>query len=109
MGQLTDASVRDIIRSEVHSAVGDVRRELSRIDNHIQDLRVIQADVQRAVRDMEQLLAQTKNLTKLSGLLSQLQLSIDDIRIRAKRSEETSRYTAGYVAMRLRERYDKKY
>lgn len=109
MGQLTDGNVRDIVRSELNGLSGDIRRELSQLERRIQDLHTIQTDIQRTIRDVEQMMSQTRNITNLSSVLSQLQLSLDEIRVRAKRSEESSRYTAGYVAMRLKERYDKKY
>lgn len=109
MGQLTDGNVRDIVRSELNSLSGDIKRELSKVDSRIQDLRAMQSDVQRTIREVEQLMSQTRSITNISNVLSQIQLSLDEIRVRAKRSEESSRYTAGYVAMRLKERYDKKY
>lgn len=109
MGQLTDSSIRDIVRAEVHAMAGDIRRDLGRIENRIQDLLAIQADVQRTIRDIDQVMGQAKNIASLSSIVSNLQLSIDEIRVRVKHSEESSRYTAGYVAMRLKERYDKQY
>ena len=109
MSDLTDSSVRAIVHAEVQSIESDIRRDLAEIKNRIQDLHSIQADVQRTVRDVEQLMSQTKNVAGISSLLSQINLSIDEIRTRTKHAEETSRYTAGYVAMRLKERYDKQY
>ncbi len=109
MGELTDANVRNIIRSELGSLAGEVKRDIAKLEGRIHDLQAMQADVQRTLRDVEQLMSQTKSVTNLTGALSQMQLAIEEIRVRAKRSEETSRYTAGYVAMRLKERYDKNY
>lgn len=109
MGQLTDANVRDIVRSEVHSAMGDIKRDLAKIESRLHDLQAMQSDVQRTLHDVGALASQTKGLSNLSATLSQINFAVDEMRARVKRAEETSRYTAGYVAMRLKERYDKQY
>lgn len=109
MADLTDANVRAIVHAEVGSMAADMRRELSEVKGRINELHSIQADVQRAVRDVEQLMSQTKSVANISTVLSQISIAIDEIRSRTKHAEETSRYTAGYVAMRLKERYEKQY
>ncbi len=109
MGQLTDSHVRDIVRSEVHTLSNDIRRDIAKLESRLQDMHALQSDVQRTLHDIEQVMGQTKNIASVSSVLSQLQLSIDDIRARVKQAEESNRYTAGYVAMRLKERYEKHY
>lgn len=109
MGQISDSTIRDIVRAEVSSMAGDIKREIGKLDNRIQTLHALQSDIQRTIHDIEQVMGQTKNIASLSSLISQMQISIDEIRVRAKHSEESSRYTAGYVAMRLKERYDQQY
>ena len=109
MGQVTEAAVRDIVRSEVNSAMSDVKRDIAKLESRMRDLHAVQADVQRTIHDIGTLSSQTKGVANLSSAVSQISLAVDEIRARVKRSEETSRYTAGYVAMRLKERYDKQY
>lgn len=109
MSQISDSSIRDIVRAEVNSMAGDVKREISKLESRIQSLHSVQSEIHRKVNDIEQALGQTRSIASLASLISQMQLSIDEIRVRTKHSEESSRYTAGYVAMRLKERYDKQY
>lgn len=109
MGQVTDTTVRDIVRAEVQSAMNDVKRDIAKLETRLRDLHATQADVQRALHETKAHSSQTNGVANLSSTLSQISLAVDEIRARVKRSEETSRYTAGYVAMRLKERYDKNY
>lgn len=109
MSDLTEASIRGAVRSELAALQADMRRfddALVRIDARLNELQSMYGDVRRALGDMIRVQDQLKNMPTLYQSVQQVHAAIDEIRARAQRVEESARYTAGYVAMRLKERYD---
>jgi t-SNARE complex subunit (syntaxin) len=111
MSELTDSKVQSIVRSELSNIHQDVKRIdslLSRIEDKLNDLRNVQTEVHQAVMDINQLQQQTRNIpNNLNQTVTSIQQAIEDIKSRTQRAEESSKYTAGYVAMRLKERYER--
>lgn len=49
------------------------------------------------------------DVKRLSREVERLRTTVEDLKLKVQRVEDSSKYTAGYVAMRLKERYDKSY
>lgn len=109
MADLNESTVRSIIRAEIGSLASDIRRDITKLESRISELHSLQSDVHRTLSSVDKLLSQTTAIANVARGLQNIQLTMDELRTRAQHTEESSRYTAGYVAMRLKERYEKPY
>lgn len=109
MSDLTESTVRGIVRGEVAGLQGEIKRlegTLGRINSRLGELHSVQNEVHRMVSDVARMQDQIRTVPGFQPLLQQMRTTIDELRVRVQRTEESARYTAGYVAMRLKERYD---
>lgn len=109
MSDLTEAIARGVVHTEVANLQGDIRRlegAIERTMARLNELHSLQSEVHRMVSDVTRLQDQLRNVPMLGQSIQRLQAVVDEVRTRAQHTEESSRYTAGYVAMRLKERYD---
>ncbi len=109
MSDLTEAAVRGVVGGGVTTLQGDIRRlesAIAKIEGRLGDLHHLQSEMHRMVSDVTRLQDQLRNMPSLYQWSQHVQVTIEEIRARAQRAEESARYTAGYVAMRLKERYD---
>ncbi len=86
MADLTDSNVRSIVRDELR----DVANTLKHLEHSLSSLEAKLHDFQRLMHDVQA-----------------LDHNLKDMHARIKHGEEMSQYTAGYVAMRLKEKYDR--
>lgn len=110
MSDLTEATVRGVVRSEMANLQNDIKRLeglVLRVEARLNELQTVQSEVHRMVSGVTQLQDQLRNVPLLSQSVQHIQTAIDEVRTRAQHAEESARYTAGYVAMRLKERYEK--
>lgn len=89
MADLTDASVRGIVRDELR----DVKNDLK--------------SLQHSISTIESRLSELRDVGSLAQTMQSAERRLHDIETRVKHAEEMSQYTAGYVAMRLKEKYDR--
>ncbi len=109
MSDLTEATVRGAVRAEIANVQGDIKRlegMVNRIEARLNELQTVQSEVHRMVSDVTRLQEQLRNVPTLGQAVQHIQTIVDEVRSRVQHTEESSRYTAGYVAMRLKERYD---
>ncbi len=109
MSDLTEATVRGVVRSELANVQNDIKRLeglVSRVETRLNELHTVQNEVHRMVSDVTRLQDQLRNVPALGQSIQRVQTVVDEIRTRAQHAEESARYTAGYVAMRLKERYE---
>lgn len=109
MSNLTEAMIRGVVHTEIMNLQSDVKRlegAIARIDGRLGELHTLQSEMHRMVSGVAQLQDQLRNVPTLGQAVQHIQAVVDEVRGRAQRAEESARYTAGYVAMRLKERYD---
>ena len=109
MSDISEANIRSIVRSEMNAVADSIKREISRLDSKLSEIHSVQGDVHRSLYSVERVMSQTSSIPNLSKSLHDINVNLESIRLRVKHAEDLSQYTAGYVAMRLKERYDKSY
>ena len=112
MATLTDKEVRTVVRDEIREVKNELHQLhqlLSRIDSKLESVSNLQHEIEKLDINIRQLQGHSDNKDAISTHLQSIDRALNDIQIRVRHSEEMSQYTAGYVAMKLRQKYDREH
>lgn len=110
MSDLSESAVQSIVRGEVSSLRGEVKRlesSISKIEARLNELHSLQNDIHATVIEIMRMHDQMKGVANITQAVHQTRALVEEVKIRVQHVEESARYTAGYVAMRLKERYER--
>lgn len=111
MADINEASIQRAVQAAVTNLSNDLKRvenQVSRLESAMHDFHTLQREIHQMISNIQQLQNQTRNLPpNLAQDIQQIHHAVEEVRIRSQHAEESSKYTAGYVALRLKERFDK--
>lgn len=110
MPTLSDAQVRTIVRDElrdVHGAIAKLQAEIGKLEARLAPLSVIEQELHRLEPNVRSLSQHAYNIAGVADAVQTISQHVDIIHNRVKHAEELSQYTAGYVAMMLKERHER--